>query len=458
MNFNELTENQTILRAVNALGFKEPSQIQTESIPNIQSGMDVLAQSQTGTGKTVAYAIPTIENIILSDKRVQVLIVCPTRELAVQVTDEYRKLLRFSENISAVTLYGGENIGNQIRRLKKNPKIVVGTPGRLRDHLRRKTLKLDGVRCFILDEADEMLKMGFSEEIHEIYSKIPCKTQNLMFSATIPKSIEKLSKEYLFEPSIIKIEPKQVSSETVKQSYVAVKKNLKKEVIVRILEEKAPEKSIVFCNTRKMVDELTGYLTENGYSADRIHGDLRQEQRIRVMRRFNNGEFKILVATDVAGRGIDIKNVDLVINYDMPDEEDSYVHRIGRSGRAGKDGEAISIVTSRDREMLESIQKYIKKDIEYKKIPRSEEAELKNAEEYLLGFVKQTNDSEKEYYRTVFKALQRQGFTLEDIAVSLLKEHKNSVNTEDLNDYNFFNEKNHNRERKNRSGRRNRKR
>lgn len=439
MKFNELTQNERLLKAIDALGFTEPSQIQEEAIPKIKEGKDILAQSQTGTGKTVAYAIPTIENVDLDDTSVQALIVCPTRELALQVAEEYRKLLLYSDGISVVTLYGGDSIVNQMKKLKKNPRIVVGTPGRLNDHIKRKTLKLSGVKQFILDEADEMLKMGFSEEIHSIYDKIEGETQNIMFSATMPKNVEGLAAEYLHDPEVIKIEPKFVSSETVKQTYVAVKKADKKEAFKRIIDHKSPERAIVFCNTKKMVDELTEYLRESGYSADKIHGDLRQEQRSRVMAQFNAGSFDMLVATDIAGRGIDVKDIDLVINYDMPDEEDSYVHRIGRSGRAGKDGEAVSIVSTHDKRMLDSIQKYIKKDIAYAQVPSQQNASKSRTTQFIDQCTKNSVEDNKDAYRKILADLQEEGYSIEDIALALLEDKfKVSTSTEDFNDYDFF--------------------
>ncbi len=443
MKFIELTQNERLLKAIDAMGFVEPSQIQEEAIPVIQKGMDVLAQSQTGTGKTVAYAIPTIENVDVNDESVQALIVCPTRELALQVAEEYRKLLLYTDGISVVTLYGGDSIVNQMKKLKKNPRIVVGTPGRLNDHIKRKTLVLKNVKQFILDEADEMLKMGFSDDIHAIYNKIEGKTQNIMFSATMPKNVESLANEYLQDPTVIKIEPKNVSSETVKQTYVAVKRNDKKEAFKRIVDHKSPERAIVFCNTKKMVDELAEYLRDSGYSADKIHGDLRQEQRSRVMQQFNQGGFDILVATDVAGRGIDVKDIDLVVNYDMPDEEDSYVHRIGRSGRAGKDGEAVSIVSTSDKHMLDRIQKYIKKDIAYASVPSQRNASKSRTTQFIDQCTRNSVEDNKDAYRRILNDLQEEGYSIEDIALALLEDKfKVSTSNADYNDYDFFKSKN----------------
>ena len=442
MNFNELTNNVSLLEAINALGFTAPSQIQEQSVPPIKAGRDILAQSQTGTGKTAAFAIPTIDGLDEEVETPQILVICPTRELAVQVADEFKKLTKFS-HCSVAAVFGGEHIVKQIKELKKKPQIVVGTPGRMRDHIRRKTLKLDTIKYVVLDEADEMLKMGFAEEIQEVYDKIPGKTQNLMFSATVPKNVEKLASQYLENPEIIRIEPKTVASDTVKQSYMAVQKKYKKDVCKRVIDLKNPSKCIIFCNTKRMVDELVDFMQEKEYSVDRIHGDLKQEQRSKVMAQFNKGNIDILIATDIAGRGIDIKNVDLVINYDMPDEEDSYVHRIGRSGRAGKDGEAVSLVSSRDKGMLMDIQKYIKKEIEYVRVPS--QAEVNQAKLYHLvsGCLEDKQDnSTKAEYSYVLNELKKLGYTSDQLVMALLEDRLKLAKDkeQDYNDYSFFND------------------
>ncbi len=439
MKFNELTNNRETLEAIMAMGFSEPTEIQCEAIPVIREGKDFLAQSQTGTGKTAAFAIPTIDMIDPELKEEQILVVCPTRELAVQVAREYKKLLKFNKTIFVSAVFGGEQITKQIRELKKKPQIIVGTPGRLRDHIRRRTIKLRNIKVVILDEADEMLKMGFKEEIEDIFSKIDYPTQNLMFSATIPKKVEHLSKAYLDNPVKVKIEPKSIATDTVKQSYVAIQKKHKKNVIVRLLDHKNPKRCLIFCNTKKMVDELIFELQEKGYSADRIHGDLKQEHRMNVLSQFNKGHINILIATDVAGRGIDIKNVDLVINYDLPEKEDSYVHRIGRSGRAGKYGEAITLVSSKDKVMLKSIQRYMKKDIDHERVPSQQSVNRSKVEHFIDDTLANFDEQKVDEYKTVLEYIRDRGYSLEDVTIALLEQRLNFYEGKDI-DYNdhFF--------------------
>ncbi len=439
MKFKELTTNSEILCAINEMGFELPTEIQEKSIPVIREGRDFIAQSQTGTGKTAAFAIPTIDMIDEDLKEEQVLIVCPTRELAVQVAREYKKLLKFNKTIYVSAVFGGEQITKQIRELKKKPQIIVGTPGRLRDHIRRRTIKLKNIKVVILDEADEMLKMGFKEEIEDIFSKIDYPTQNLMFSATIPKKVEHLSKKYLNDPVKVKIEPTSIATENVKQSYVAIQKKHKKNVIVRLLDHKNPKRCLIFCNTKKMVDELIFDLQEKGYSADRIHGDLKQEHRLNVLSQFNKGHINILIATDVAGRGLDIKNVDLVINYDLPEKEDSYVHRIGRSGRAGRYGEAVTLVSSKDKVMLKSIQRYMKKDIDHEKVPSQQSVNSSKVEHFIDDSLENLDKSKVNNYREVLDYIKDRGYSLEDVTIALLEDRLNFGSGKDI-DYNdhFF--------------------
>ncbi len=439
MKFNELTSNKETLDAIDVLGFSEPTEIQEKAIPVIREGRDFIAQSQTGTGKTAAFAIPTIDMIDESILGEQILVICPTRELAVQVAREYKKLLKFNKSIYVSAVFGGEHIVKQIKELKKKPQIIVGTPGRLRDHIRRRTIKLKNIKVIILDEADEMLKMGFKEEIEDIFSKIDYPTQNLMFSATIPKKVEHLSKKYLNDPVKVKVEPTNIATENVKQSYVAIQKKHKKNVIIRLLDHKNPKRCLIFCNTKKMVDELIFDLQEKGYSADRIHGDLKQEHRMNVLSQFNKGNINVLVATDVAGRGLDIKNVDLVINYDLPEKEDSYVHRIGRSGRAGRSGEAITLVSSKDKVMLKSIQRYMKKDMAHEQVPSQKSVNSSKVEHFIDDSLDGLDASKVDEYRDVLDYIRDRGYSLEDVTIALLEDRLNFDSGKDI-DYNdhFF--------------------
>ncbi len=454
MKFKELTSNEEILRAIEELGFSETTPIQDETILSIKEGRDLIAQSQTGTGKTAAFAIPTIEMIDEELNKEQVLVMCPTRELAVQVSKEFKKLLKFNQTISVIAIFGGERIDKQIKELKKKKQIIVATPGRLRDHIRRRTIRLDTVNTVILDEADEMLKMGFVEEIEYIFSVIKNKTQNLMFSATISPNVERLASKYLDNPVKVKIEPKSIASNNVKQSYMAIKRKNKKSVIGRILDHKNPKKCIIFCNTKRMVDELILEMRKKGYSAGRIHGDLKQENRISTLNQFNNGNIDILIATDIAGRGLDIKNVDLVINYDLPEKEDSYVHRIGRSGRAGADGEAVTLVSSSDKRMLNTIQKYMKKDIKHDKVPSQKTVNSAKIQYFIDETLRNLDDNIEIQYSSVLNYIKEKGYSLEQIALSLLKDSLNfsDDNGADYNDHSFHS--NNKEKERNRSSRR----
>lgn len=453
MKFKELTKKETTLKAIDDMGYKNPTTIQKESINVIRDGHDLIAQSQTGTGKTAAFAIPTIEKINKKVKGLQVLVICPTRELAMQVASEYKKLVKYDRDIRVISVYGGEQISKQIRLLKDKPQIVVGTPGRLQDHFRRRTIRLDNIHTLILDEADEMLKMGFREEIESIYDQIKNSTQNIMFSATIPKAIANLANKYLNNPVRIEIEAKGIATETVKQSYVAIQKKYKKAVIRRLLDAKMPKRCLIFCNTKKMVDDLIVELQDAGYSADRIHGDLKQEQRIAVLNQFNKGALDVLVATDVAGRGLDIQKVDLVINYDIPEKEDSYVHRIGRSGRAGREGEAITLVLNKEKTKLKSIEGYMKKDISHVKVPSLRHVNESKVEHLLTEVLTNLEDGLFEEYMPIVDKVKQRGYSLKQLCVALLNENLNLhdlKNEQDFNDHSFHKKKPHSKSKNNR--------
>ncbi|MBN2221336.1 MAG: DEAD/DEAH box helicase, partial [Vallitaleaceae bacterium] len=322
MNFNELVSNSNILKAIEEMGFTTPTEIQEKSITIINSGVDMIGQSQTGTGKTAAFAIPILEKLDPNVRKTQVLILCPTRELSVQVAGEFKKLSKFMAGVRVVPIYGGEPIYKQIAELKKGAHVIVGTPGRLIDHINRKTIKFDSVHTMIMDEADEMLKMGFREDIELILGSVDGSPQKIMFSATMPKPIIELTEKYLDQPVNVKIKSTGLTTSTVIQQYCAVKERFKSEALFRLLDAKSPERCIVFCNTKKSVDDITDELQSKGYWSDKIHGDLKQELRLAVLHKFNAGVLNVMVATDVAARGLDIQNVDLVINYDVPDKED----------------------------------------------------------------------------------------------------------------------------------------
>ena len=369
IQFADLGLSQKTLDALKLKGYQTPTPIQAQAIPLGLRGIDFIGQSQTGTGKTMAFTVPIVERINVHFKKIQALILCPTRELAVQVSSEINLLCR-SIGIKSLPVYGGESIERQIKNLRKDIQIVVGTPGRILDHIRRNTIRLDNVRFAVLDEADEMLDMGFIEDIESILSMTQEERQTMLFSATMPAEIRELSEKYLKEPEFVKIQSKQVTVDKIKQYYIKVRNIDKPEVLSRIIKLESARKSMVFCNTKKMVDELTYEMQNRGYAAEGLHGDLKQQKRDVVMTQFKKGHIDILIATDVAARGLDIDNVDVVFNYDLPLDEEQYVHRIGRTGRAGHSGTAYSFVFGREMTRLKAVERYAKTMIEEKKIPR----------------------------------------------------------------------------------------
>ncbi|WP_290769533.1 DEAD/DEAH box helicase, partial [Halanaerobium sp.] len=336
IKFNELDVSDEILKAVEEMGFEETTPIQTNAIPAILNGKDIVGQAQTGTGKTAAFGIPLLEEMDADNKDPQAIILCPTRELAIQVSEELKRLAKYKKRIYTLPIYGGQSIGRQIKALNKGVQIVIGTPGRVMDHIRRKTLKLDNIDYFVLDEADVMLDMGFIDDIETVLRDIPDDRQTLFFSATIPQSIKKLSKKYQNNSEFLRVAHEKLTVPSIDQYYYEIRRNDKLKALTRILDLSSPELAIVFCNTRRMVDDLNIKLQARGYLSDAIHGGLNQNQRDRVMNKFRNGIIEVLVATDVAARGIDVEDVEAVFNYDLPQDTDYYVHRIGRTGRAGK--------------------------------------------------------------------------------------------------------------------------
>lgn len=369
MQFNELGLSPKTLEALALKGYQMPTPIQAEAIPLGLQGVDFIGQSQTGTGKTMAFSIPIVEQIDVKEKKIQALILCPTRELAVQVSGEINLLCQ-KMGVRSLAVYGGESIERQIRELRKNIQIVVGTPGRVLDHIRRHTIRLENVRFAVLDEADEMLDMGFIEDIESILEMTREDRQTMLFSATMPDEIKELSARYLKEPKFIKIKTKQVTVDKIEQFYIRVRSADRSEVLSRIIRLESARKSMVFCNTKRMVDELTYEMQERGYSVEGLHGDMKQQKRDLVMDQFKSGRIDILIATDVAARGLDIDDVDIVFNYDLPLDEEQYVHRIGRTGRAGRSGRSYSFVYGREMSRLQAIERYAKTSIQEKKIPR----------------------------------------------------------------------------------------
>lgn len=358
-----------ILRAVSEMGFEFMTPIQEQAIPVLLEGKDVIGQAQTGTGKTAAFAIPMIQSIDARIRKPQGIILCPTRELAMQAAEEIRKLAKYMHGIKVLPVYGGQDIGRQIRALSTGVQIIVGTPGRVMDHLRRHTIKTADVRMIVLDEADEMLDMGFREDIETILSDMPKEHQMALFSATMPQAILDITGEYQKNAVFIKVTPREITVSAIKQAYYRIAKKDKKEALCRLLDYYQPGKSLVFCNTKRMVDEITQELKSRGYEAEGLHGDLSQFQRDTVMNLFRNGNCAILTATDVAARGIDVSGVDAVFNYDVPEDIEYYVHRIGRTGRAGRKGRAFTLASGRDIFKIREIERFCHTTVRERKLP-----------------------------------------------------------------------------------------
>lgn len=423
MNFNELNISPDILKAISDMGFETATEIQQKAIPLILDGEDIIGQSQTGTGKTAAFAIPILEKIDENVKKPQVLVLCPTRELAVQVCNEFIKLTKYTK-IKATAIFGGDSMPRQISALKKGVQIVIGTPGRTIDHMKRRTLKMESINSIILDEADEMLNMGFREDIEDILERIAnVNIQTILFSATMPKPILEIAKSYQKDPKLVKITRKELTTDTIDQCYYNVREQYKPEVLRRLIDVSHSKLSLIFCNTKKRVDEVTDLLQHRGYLCDKIHGDMKQVVRLNVLNKFNKGTINILVATDVAARGLDIKNVETVVNYDVPDNEEYYVHRIGRTGRAGKKGASHTLVSKRDLRRLHNIIHYIKKDIPRKKIPSVEsvnEVKISTCLDDIITKIETASNLPK--YDNIISELKERGYSAEKIAAALLSE------------------------------------
>ncbi|HJV46836.1 MAG TPA: DEAD/DEAH box helicase [Bacillota bacterium] len=371
--FNEFGLQHPLVRALNEMGFEEATPIQTQTIPVALEGKDLIGQAQTGTGKTAAFGIPLIERLALDKEHIQAVVLTPTRELAVQVAEELNKIGQF-KGIHTLPIYGGQDINRQIKALKRRPQIIVATPGRFMDHMRRKTIRLHGISMVVLDEADEMLNMGFIDDIRTILQEIPEERQTLLFSATMPKAIQELARKFMNEPHIIAVKAKEITVPNIEQQYIEIPEKQKFDVLCRLLDIHSPELAIVFGRTKRRVDELSEALTKRGYGAEGIHGDLNQAKRDSVLRRFKEGTIEVLVATDVAARGLDISGVTHVYNFDIPQDPESYVHRIGRTGRAGKTGLAITFVSPREIDHLKTIERITNRKMVRKAIPTWAEA------------------------------------------------------------------------------------
>ncbi len=423
VRFDELNLDERILRAVTDMGFEAASPIQAQAIPVQMEGRDVVGQAQTGTGKTAAFGIPLLQKIDPDSKKLQAIALCPTRELAIQVADEIRRLAKYMHGIKVLPIYGGQDIVRQIRGLKDGTQIVIGTPGRVMDHMRRKTIRCDHIHTVIMDEADEMLNMGFLEDMETILSQLPQERQTVMFSATMPMEIQNIARRFQRDPVTVKVVKKELTVPKVTQYYYEVKPKTKVEVMCRLLDMYAPKLSVAFCNTKKQVDELVQDLQGRGYFAEGLHGDLKQMQRDRVMSSFRSGATEILVATDVAARGIDVDNVEAVFNYDIPQDDEYYVHRIGRTGRAGKDGIAFSLVVGKEVYKLRDIQRYCKTKIIPQAIPSLDDITAIKAEKIMEQVMDLINDTDLTKMVNIIekKVLEEEDCTSLDVAAALLK-------------------------------------
>lgn len=422
MKFDELNIDERILRAIEDMGFEETSPIQTQAIPAVCEGIDVVGQAQTGTGKTAAYTIPMLMKIDPQIKKPQAIVLCPTRELAVQVAEEIRKLAKYMSDIKVLPVYGGQEIVRQIKSLKTGVQIIVGTPGRVMDHMRRKTVKFDNINMVILDEADEMLDMGFREDMETILTETPEDRQTVMFSATMPKAIMDIARNFQKDARIIKVVRKELTVSNIEQFYYEVRPKNKTEVLCRLIDIYNPRLSVVFCNTKRQVDELISELKGRGYFADGIHGDMKQQQRDRVMDDFRSGKVDILIATDVAARGIDVDDVDMVFNYDIPQDEEYYVHRIGRTGRAGRSGMALSFISGKEVYKLKDIERYCKTKILAKPVPSLDD--VKNTKlDNMFDKIRQTIEEGglTDMVNLVEEHVNQEEYTSMDMAAALLK-------------------------------------
>lgn len=421
LKFNEIDLSKEMQKSISEMGFEEMSPIQEQAIPVVLSGKDIIGQAQTGTGKTAAFGIPILEMVKSNDKSVQALVLCPTRELCIQVAEEIKKLGKFTKGVGVLPVYGGQPIDRQIRALKKGVQVIVGTPGRLIDHIKRKTIKVDNVKFMVLDEADEMFDMGFRDDIALVMDRLHEDRQTIFFSATMPKDIINFASKYQNDPKIIKVAHKELIIPQIEQFYYEVKEHMKTEILSRAIDIYNPKLSIVFCNTKRKVDALNEELSGRGYLVDGLHGDLKQNQRDTVMNKFRRGSIDILVATDVAARGLDVDDIDLVINYDIPQDEEYYVHRIGRTARAGREGIAISFVTNRDNNKMRNIQRYANIKIKRNDVPTLKDMEETSTTTMLDKIKEGIEDKDLNKYKKIVDGLIEEGLTSVDIASVLLK-------------------------------------
>jgi ATP-dependent RNA helicase DeaD len=422
VEFSEFEVSDEILRAVADLGYRAATYIQVKGIPAVLSGRDVIGHSQTGTGKTAAFGIPAIEKIDPELKAAQVLVLCPTRELAQQVAASLRSYAKYKQGIGIVCIYGGQSIDLQINALKRGGEVVIGTPGRIMDHLRRRTLKLANLKLVILDEADEMLNMGFREDIETILKEVPDERQTLLFSATMSPEIMAITGEYQNDPIVVKVSQKALVLPNIKQLLYDIPRGTKLEVLCRLIDYYNPKRSMIFCNTKKMVEELSDALRNRGYFAETLHGDMKQFARNAVMESFKKGRVDMLIATDVAARGLDIDHVEYVINYDLPKDMEFYVHRIGRTGRAGREGTSLTLITgNKEFAAVKELERFTKQKLQLAPIPTLQEVEAARGERIAKEIEQTIERGLLEKHKAIVANIMDKGISPEYIAAGLLK-------------------------------------
>lgn len=426
--FYEFGIHHQLLRAINEMGFEEATPIQSEAIPVALQGRDLIGQAQTGTGKTAAFGIPIIEKVNEASGHIQAIVLTPTRELAMQVAEELNRIGQY-KSVKALPIYGGQEIHRQIKALKNRPQIIVATPGRLMDHIRRGTIRLHTIDIVVLDEADEMLNMGFVEDIETILKEIPEKRQTLLFSATMPRAIQEIAQRFMKDPQLIKIQTKEVTVANIAQQYIELPEKQKFDALCRLLDIHSPELAIIFGRTKRRVDELTEALQKRGYAAEGIHGDMSQAKRDMALRRFKAGLIEALVATDVAARGLDISGVTHVYNFDMPQDPESYTHRVGRTGRAGKTGLAVTFATPRELDHLRLIEKVTNRKMERQPIPTFDEAMEGQRRIAVEKLMEAANAGDLQSYRAMAQQLldETDSITLVSAALKLITKEPSAV-------------------------------
>jgi ATP-dependent RNA helicase DeaD len=438
LRFKDLNISSEIQRAVEDMGFEEATPIQSLAIPHILEGKDVTGQAQTGTGKTAAFGIPILEMVDPSERELQAVILCPTRELAIQVAEELKKLSTYLKRVNVLPIYGGQPIERQIKALRKGVQIVIGTPGRVMDHMRRGTLDMGNVKVLVLDEADEMLDMGFREDIEFVLDYIPDQRQILLFSATMSPDILYITRRYQDDPEFLKVVPKELTVPETEQVYFEVKEKMKLDVLSRLLDINDFKLSLVFCNTKRRVDKLVSHLQIRGYAADGLHGDMSQRQRDSVMSKFRSGNIEILVATDVAARGIDVENVEAVFNYDVPNDDEYYVHRIGRTGRAGKTGIAFTFVSGKEVYQLRDIMRYTKTKIEQQQIPSVSDVQEIKTSNFLERIKRIINNEKLDKEVHMVEKMMEEDYSSVETAAALLRivmEKSGNNNTQNAEEF-----------------------